>query len=94
VEQIKDIIPAVIDQIQIRKKDIYGQIQESWKKINSKNIFEHTAIASFNNGQLIIHVDSPTQLFQLKLQKQKLESQMSKEVPVVSKIYFKIGKVK
>ena len=94
MDQIKDIIPDVINHIQDKKRDIYIRLQNLWVQINQKNITEHTSIVGLDNGLLLIHVDSPAWLFQLRLQKQKIENQLIQEIPEISGIIFKIGKVK
>jgi len=94
VEQIKDIIPKVIKGIQIKKPDVYIKIQAFWEEINNGKASRHSAVVGLKDGKLMVCVDSPAWLFQLRLQKRKIEEQIHKEIPEVSSVYFKIGKVK
>lgn len=94
MEQIKDIIPEVIRGIQTRRPDVQTKILELWKEIGDGKAVRHSAAVGLEDGKLIVHVDSPAWLFQLRLQKKKIEERLQKEAPEVVSIHFKIGKVK
>ncbi len=94
MEQIKDIISQVIANISSGRPEVHNKIQRIWQNILDKKALQHTAIVGLHKGQLVIHVDSPAWLFQMNFQKRKVLEKLKTEIPELSHIHFKIGKVK
>ena len=94
MEPIKDIITQVIAKISSGKPEIHNKIQRIWQNILDKKTMQHTAIVGLHKGQLIVHVDSPAWLFQMNIKKRKTLERLKEEIPELSHIRFKIGKVK
>ena len=93
MEQIKDIISQVIANISSGRPEVHNKIQRIWQNIVDKKALGHTAIVGLQKGQLVIHVDSPAWLFQMNFQKRKVLEKLKIEIPELSHIHFKIGKV-
>ena len=94
MEQIKDIILNVIGNISSGKPEVHNKLQRIWQNFFDKKTLEHTAIVGLRKGELVVHVDSPAWLFQMNLQKRKTLEKLQTEFPELSKIRFKLGKVK
>jgi hypothetical protein len=94
MERIKDIIPQVLTDLSQRKPLRQIQIQKIWQQTLDVKTQKHVAIAGFDNGVLLVLVDSPTRLFQLNLQKKKILENIKHEVPEIESIHLKIGKIK
>ena len=94
MEQIKDIVSQVIANISSGKPGVQSKIQRVWQNLCDKKTAQHTAIAGLQKGSLVINVDSPAWLFQMNLQKRKILEKLKEEIPELSHIHFKIGKVK
>ncbi len=93
MEQIKDIIPQVINHIAQKKPEVQNKIQRLWQGISNGKAAKHTSVVNLQKGTLTVHVDSPAWLFQMNLQKRKILEHLKEEIPELTQIYFKIGKV-
>lgn len=94
MEQIKDIIPEVIKGMYVKHPQLSTAIDQAWQKVNETKVLTHTAISGFQNGQLIVNVDSPAWLFQLKLKTKVIENKLKREIPEISTVRFRIGKTR
>ena len=94
MEQIKEILSKVMTNISLGKPEIQNKIQKIWHAVFDEKTSKHTAIVGLQKGKLIVHVDSPAWLFQMNLQKRKILEKLKEEIPELSLIQFKIGKVK
>jgi hypothetical protein len=94
MEQIKDIVLKVITNISSGRPEVHNKIQRIWQNVFDKKTASHTSIVGLQKGTLVVHVDSPAWLFQMNLQKRKALERLRAEIPELSHIRFKIGKVK
>ena len=94
MDNIKDIIPQVIQQLSLRKADDKGKLQRIWQTLFHGKVAEHTALDQLTDDHLVVLVDSPAWLFQLNLQKAKILETLKEEIPNIKNIVFKIGKTK
>lgn len=94
MEKIKDIIPQVLSDLSQRNPVRPTQIQHIWQESIDEKTRKHVSIGGFEQGKLLVLVDSPTWLFQLSLQKNKILSKMRQQSPDIQSIQFKIGTVK
>ena len=93
MSDIKDVVAQVIQGIVSKKIDRNNLIQEKWLQILDKKSLERARIVEFNEGILVVHVDSPAWLYQMNLQKGKILSELKKDVSEINSIIFRIGKV-
>lgn len=93
VERIKDIIPQVIDNLSSGRQETRTRVYRLWQNMSNKKILQHTVVAGLHKGELVIHVDSPAWLFQMNLQKRKILEKLKEEIPELSQIRFRIGKI-
>ena len=54
---------------------------------------KHTNITGYKEGWLTVCVDTPTWLYQMKVERLKILKQLQEEAPDVKNIRFKIGKI-
>ena len=94
MDQIKDIVSKVIGDISSGKPQTQFKIHRIWQGLCDPKTSAHTAIAGLQQGQLTIHVDSPARLFHMNLHKRKLFEKIKNEIPEISSINFRIGKIK
>jgi len=94
MEQIKDIVSEVIAAMAAGRPTVQNKIRKIWGKAFDPKTLKHTAIVGLQKGKLIVHVDSPAWLFQMSLKKRDVLEKLKAEIPELSHIHFKIGKVK
>ncbi|GEM_PF-484291 len=94
VDTIKDVIHQVMAGMSVGRPDVQTKIQGSWKKIFSERDRRHINLIGFEKGELVVNVDSPAWLFQMNTHKKKTLEALHQDVPEVTGIRFKIGKVK
>ncbi len=94
MDQIKDIIPQVISAMAAGRPEVQNKIQKIWSAVFDAKTLRHTAIVGLQKGKLVVQVDSPAWLFQMNLKKREALARLKAEIPELSHIYFKIGKVK
>ena len=76
------------------RPEMQNKIQRLWQNILDKKVAQHTKIVGLQKGKLVVCVDSPAWLFQMNLQRRKVLEKLQEEIPELSHIHFKIGKVK
>lgn len=94
VNLIKDVIHQVMEGMSVGRPDVQTKIQGSWRKIFNEKDRKHISITGFDKGELLVHADSPAWLFQLNTHKKTTLEKLHQDVPEVTDIRFKIGKVK
>jgi predicted nucleic acid-binding Zn ribbon protein len=94
VDNIKDIVHKVIEDLALKKPQETARLQQAWEKIVTKQGAGHTHIAGLKNQQLTVYVDSSAWLYQMNLKKKKLLEGIQKEFPEIRKLFLKIGTTK
>lgn len=94
MDDIKEVISQVISDLSSGKQNIQKKLQTVWDHIADDKTKKHTRIDSFEQDVLVVHVDSPAWLFQMRLKRAALLAQCQAEIPQITAIVFKIGKVK
>ena len=94
MDEMKDIVSKVFAKIPgsvgPQKQDDISRI---WENILEEQKLSHAKITGLKDGILVVNVDSPARLYQFNLKKKKILDQMSRKVPEIQKIFFKIGKI-
>ncbi len=94
MENIKNIIPTVFEQMTVKKAEDQGKIFRAWESLIDGKMVKHCLIDGFQDGVLNVNVDSSAWLFQMNCHKTKILEILQEEIPDLKKIFFKIGKVK
>lgn len=94
MDEIKNIVNKVFANIPgsaaPKKQEDIGK---AWEEILKQYGLTQAKIVGLKDGMLLVNVDSPARLYQFNLQKKKIVEEMSRAVPEIKKIYFKIGKI-
>ena len=93
MDNIKDIINNVVGKLASQQEISPDKIHRAWKAILTEKKQKHTSITGYKDGWLTVQVDTPTWLYQMKVEKLKILKQLQEEVPDLKNIRFKIGKV-
>lgn len=93
MDNIKDIVHQVIENISSQSSWGQERVHKIWDKILDESARKHTQFSGIKEDKILIYVDSPVWLYQLNLMKKKILQDLQKEIPEIKFIYFKIGKV-
>ena len=93
MENIKEIVNTVIGKISIKEGFSQNKIDSIWKNILNEKELEHTKIIGIKDGCILVNVDSPAWLYQMRINYKKILSRLNAELSEIKKISFKIGKV-
>lgn len=92
MEQIKDTIKAVFEQLDQKRKGCFVDGQgEILKKVLAKKALKHVKLFNFRKGTLNIKVDSSTWLYFLSLQKEDIMQKLRSNGVVVTDVRFSLG---
>ena len=92
MERISKAFEDIIGELGIEKAVTVENLRARWEEIVGATISIHTYPSFYKNGQLIINVDSPEWLNELKYHKQ---SMLIKLKPFeITNIRFKLGRLK
>ncbi|MCA9407799.1 MAG: DUF721 domain-containing protein [Candidatus Omnitrophica bacterium] len=94
MDNIKDIIKSVIEDISYKKGDGTNPIEVAWKEVLNGKEVEHTKIIGEKDKFLSIYVDTPAWLYQMKIKKNTILKKLQEKGFSFRGIYFKLGKVK
>jgi hypothetical protein len=92
MDSIRDIIPQVIENLSGKRPNSARNIHEIWK-IVAKDGALHSTVIDFKKGLLRINVDSSAWLYQLNLQKAAFLKSLKSEIPGITDIIYKVGKI-
>jgi len=93
MDNIKDVIHSVIGKLASKQIDQGGKLERIWENILEKEDIKHTRILGMNQGKVLVVVDSPAWMYQMRMKKTRLLQKLIDEIPDVKEIRFKIGKV-
>ena len=94
MDNIKDIVSQVIKKASTKKDGAANDLEEIWQSLLDKKEMEHTKILGMKDDRLWVEVDSPAWLYQMNLRRIKILRGLSREIPQIKSLYFKVGKVK
>ena len=94
MDEIKNIIPRVIEELSSKKPGTHDRIRQLWAALVDKKASRHVNLVGLKQGELLVNVDSPAWLFQMNLQKRRIKETFKKEIPEITDIRFKIGTMK
>ena len=88
MDQIKDIINTIVAHLAGNRQNV----QRVWQKIVHEPA-EHTAVSGLKGGCLYVVVDSPARLFRFNFKKNQFLKELTKEIPEINNIVFRVGKL-
>ena len=94
MDNIKNIVNAVIGNIAEHNPDIHNKIERIWANLLNEKELKHTKIIGVKEYGLLVCVDSPAWLYQMRIRQTKILEQLKEEIPNIKYIRFKIGKIK
>lgn len=94
MDSIKNIIPQVIGNISQRRSDDKGRLDGIWQGVLKAQELGHTELAGIKDDKILVWVDSPAVLYQMKIRKPKILECLQRDLPDLRNIDFKIGKVR
>ncbi|NQT90603.1 MAG: DUF721 domain-containing protein [Candidatus Omnitrophica bacterium] len=79
-ELIKDILKTAIGGIEAETKGrVYKEdVQKAWEQAAGKEASRHSTPTNIKDKTLVIDVDSPVWIYQLRLKKDKIEKRLNK----------------
>ena len=94
MDDIKNIVNTVIGNIAEHKPDIHDKVERIWTNILTEKELKHTKIIGIKEDGLLVCVDSPAWLYQMRIRQTKIMKQLKEEIPHIKYIRFKMGKMK
>ncbi len=93
--QISEILKTTIKKAEEQKKGLLSEeeAQDAWRTAAGASAVKHTKIKRFTKTTLIIDVDSPTWIYQLNIDREKIEKRLNRQLkrkPPI-KIRFRAG---
>jgi hypothetical protein len=92
MERISKAFEDIISELGIEKAVTIENLRTRWEEIIGATISLHTYPSFYKNGQLIINVDSPEWLNELKYHKQSIQNKLKPFE--ISTVRFKLGRLK
>jgi hypothetical protein len=93
MDDIKNILNTVIGNIADRNPDVHNKLDRIWSNLLNEKELKHTHIIGIKEDGLLVHVDSPAWLYQMRVRQTKILKQLKEEIPQIKYIRFKIGKI-
>jgi len=94
MDNIKDIVRQVVQNLSSNNLESHSKLERIWQNILERSQLKHTILVGMKEGKLLVNVDSPAWLFEMKIKKRKILERLQSEIPEIKNIYFRIGKVK
>jgi len=91
MDDIKNIVNKVIGNISDKSPDSYSKVERIWQNLLTKPELEHTKLIGVKNETLLVCVDSPAWMYQMRVRQYKIIKQLKEEIPDIKYIHFKIG---
>ena len=94
MDEIKKIIGKVIGDIAEKNPNEHDKLERIWQNLLTDQELKHTKIAGVKEETVLVYVDSPAWLYQMRIRQLKILKQLKEEVSNIKYIRFKIGKIK
>jgi len=92
MDNIKNIINDVIGKIAARETKEHEKIERIFENILEEHEGKHIFLEGMKEGIVLISVDSPVWLYQMRVRKRKILERLKKEIETIKDIRFKLGK--
>ena len=93
MDNIKDVIYRVIEQLSKKNVDPHAKIEKIFEDVLSPRELKHVRLGEIRNHELIIYVDSSAWLYEMNTKRSRILQRFKEEIPELKEIHFKIGKV-
>lgn len=93
MDNIKNILSDVIGTLAHRQPQDELKTERIWTNITTPLERQHTQISGIKDKTIVIIVDSPAWLYQMRTKKWKLLQRIKDELPGINQVQFKIGKL-
>ena len=94
MDNIKDIINKVVGDISEKNPDAYSRVERIWQNLLTEQELKHTKIVGMKENTLLVHVDSPAWMHQMRIRQTKILKRLKEEVSDIKYIRLKIGSIK
>ena len=94
MDHIKDVLSQVVGKMSRRELDYPSKIDRIWQNILEPQELKHASLVGTRDGVLLVLVDSPVWLYQMRAGKNKILEKLKDEGLDIKEIRFQIGKVK
>lgn len=91
MERADSLLAPIIKNIGIEERVKFAEIKKKWEIIFNKPLFYHMSPYTFSNGELLLNVDSPVWLQELKFYKEEILKKLHSYG--VRTVRFRLGKV-
>ncbi|MBN1869829.1 MAG: DUF721 domain-containing protein [Candidatus Omnitrophica bacterium] len=93
MDNIKNIVNTVIGNMAEQKPDTHNKIERIWKNLLNEKELKHAKIIGIKEDGLLVCVDSPAWLYQMRIRQTKILRQLKEEAPHIKYIRFRMGKI-
>lgn len=93
MENIKDIIPQVIERLSKEGPPQERKLRAVWQGAFQRQELKHMRLVGIKGGRLLVYVDSSAWLYQMRLKKPQLLQALQQHTQEIQDIHFQIGKV-
>ncbi len=79
---IRDVLKIAIKQAEEQKKGLLSEeeVYNAWKNAAGEHAAQHTKPKRLTKTTLIINVDSPTWIYQLNINREKIEKRLNRQL--------------
>jgi hypothetical protein len=92
MDNMRDIVGRVFKNLGKNQSSSTEKIERVWNGVLKPIELQHTKIIGMRDGKILVNVDAPAWLYQMKLRKKKILESLQEELPDISEIYFQTGK--
>ncbi|MFC1808030.1 DUF721 domain-containing protein [Candidatus Omnitrophota bacterium] len=89
---MKDVLKLAIREVELKTDNIIKEhdIYKVWSMAAGEEASKHSAPVKFNKSKLVVGVDSPTWIYQLSLNKDKIEKKINAIIKSENKIIVQL----
>ncbi len=91
MDNIKNILQDVVGKIAAKEPDSSDKLARIWGNLLTPLEREHTRLEGVREGTVLVCVDSPLWLYQMRVRKKTLLERLKDEQEFVRDLRFKIG---
>ena len=89
--RIEEIVKTIIKNTCDKQEESKENLEAAWEQAAGKNATAHTTLTAFKKGILTIAVDSSSWMYQLSINKTKIEKTMSQRLKKQIQIKLRAG---
>ena len=93
MDNIKNILQDVVGKIAAKEPDSISKLERIWGNLLTPLERAHTRLEGVRGGTVLVRVDSPLWLYQMRVRKKILLDRLKSEQEFVKDLRFKIGNI-